>query len=97
VTNDDIRRFLLAHRKIMPDVELAKIAGCSPAAIGQFINKSDGRTDGASYFRVNKIHQVLGLRVERTYAPEPISWSQGEPMPRRVEVWTLARPRPPRR
>jgi hypothetical protein len=97
VTNDDIRRFLLAHRKIMPDVELAKIAGCSAANIGQYINRRGGRTDGETYLHVNKIHKALGLKVERKYVPEEVAWSQGAPLPRRVEVWTLARPRPPRR
>lgn len=83
----------------MPDVELAKVVGVSPEAIGQFINKAGGRTDGAT-FRVNKIHEALGLEVEvkvqRTFRPKDVDWRDGEPKPRRVEEWTLPRPRPRR-
>ena len=102
MNNDDIRRFLLRHRRIMPDVELAKIAGVSKEAVGQFINKSGKRTDGAK-FRINRIHQALGLevkvevKVERTFSPKDHVLVAAAPQPARVEDWTLTRPKPRRR
>ena len=96
MNNDDIRRFLLRHRRIMPDTELAKIAGCSEQAIGQFISKSGNRTDGLK-FQVNRIHRALGLEVEtkvertRTFSPKPLEWQDGET---RLQAWTLTRPKP---
>ena len=73
MNNDDIRAFLLRHRRIMTDEEFGEIAGISGQAVGQFINKSCGRTDGNT-FRTNKIHEALGLKVEsvtyRTFKPK---------------------------
>lgn len=73
MNNNDIRRFLLRHRRIMTDGEFGEIAGISGQAVSQFINRSGGRTDGMT-FRVCKIHEALGLKVEsvtyRTFKPK---------------------------
>ena len=70
--NDDLRDFLLRHRKIMSDSELARAIGCTPQALSQFI-RGDGRTHG-NHFRVGALHQALGLepesRVVRTWKPK---------------------------
>lgn len=81
----------------MSDVELARIAGVSKEAIGQFINKTD-RQGGGLRFRINKIHEALGLevKVERTFAPKVLPLSDTTRRTRTVEDWTLARPRPNR-
>ena len=70
--NDDLRDFLLRHRKIMSDTELAREIGCTPQALGRFITRSE-RTHG-NHFRVATLHQALGLepesRVVRTWKPK---------------------------
>lgn len=98
MNNDDIRRFLLAHRRIMSDAELAEIAGVTKAAINQFINKID-RPDGGNKFRITQLHRALGLEVTtmRTFKPAEQEWHQAEKREWRLEEWTLQRPQPRRR